>query len=46
VNERKKVAVEAEVSLMFMDPVARRGADIPDDFRAALECSLPKTGRI
>ncbi len=41
VNERNKVAVEAEVSLMFMDPDARRGAEIPDDFRRALVRSLP-----
>jgi thioesterase-3 len=42
VNERNKVAVEAQVSLMFMDPVARRGIDVPGDFRDALEVSLPR----
>jgi len=41
VNERNKVAVEAQISLVFMDPVARRGADIPDDFKLALLRSLP-----
>lgn len=41
VNERNKVAVEAQVSLMFMDPVARRGVDIPDDFKLALLRGLP-----
>jgi acyl-CoA thioesterase FadM len=42
-NERKKVVVDAEVSLMFMDPVARRGTDIPDDFRNAVLRSLAES---
>lgn len=43
INERAKVAVEAQVSLMFMDPVARRGMDIPDEFAKALVQRLPES---
>lgn len=41
-NEHAKIAVEAQVSLMFMDTVARRCAAIPDDFRTALVARLPE----
>jgi YbgC/YbaW family acyl-CoA thioester hydrolase len=36
INKNQKVAVEAQVSLMFMDAVARRGMAIPEDFAQAL----------
>ncbi len=41
INERQKVAVEAELSLMFMDRDTRRGTLPPPDFAAALSARLP-----
>jgi acyl-CoA thioesterase FadM len=40
INHRGKVAVEAEVSLMFMDGATRLGVLPPEDFAAALTAKL------
>jgi YbgC/YbaW family acyl-CoA thioester hydrolase len=36
INKNQKLAVEAQVSLMFMDAAARRGMAIPEAFAKAL----------
>lgn len=41
INERQKVAVDAVISLMFMDGTERRGMLPPDDFVQALRSCLP-----
>ena len=42
-NNAGKLAVEGHVDMMFMDMVARRGREAPEDFLAALVASTPKT---
>lgn len=44
INERGKVAVAAQVSLMFMDNATRRGIEVPEDFRVALSARLAPAG--
>lgn len=45
INDRQKVAVEGEISLMFMDGAARRGIFPPADFMQAIARCLPKMPR-